>query len=83
MAMPCGALPGRVHCRFFHQGATAEDASGTRPLPFLPSGSNGGGRVRDASGTRPFLQILSCGTRPGRVRCRFSQYLRAIRGAGQ
>eukprot|EP00661_Eupelagonemidae_sp_cell13_P013359 gene13359-biopygen15577 len=27
----------------------------------------------DASGTRPFLHHLSCGTRPGRVHCRFPQ----------
>eukprot|EP00661_Eupelagonemidae_sp_cell13_P013508 gene13508-biopygen20038 len=30
--------------------------------------------AEDASGTRPFLQNLSCGTRPGRVRGRFSLY---------
>eukprot|EP00661_Eupelagonemidae_sp_cell13_P023801 gene23801-biopygen22337 len=33
-----------------------------------------GETAEDASGTRPFPQILTRGTRPGRVRCRFSQY---------
>eukprot|EP00661_Eupelagonemidae_sp_cell13_P018073 gene18073-biopygen23398 len=38
--------------------------------PRLPLGET----AEDASGTRPFLQNISCGTRPGRVRGRFSQY---------
>eukprot|EP00661_Eupelagonemidae_sp_cell13_P012383 gene12383-biopygen410 len=38
-----------------------------------PSQTQRGETAEDASGTRPFLQILSCGTRPGRVRGRFSQ----------
>eukprot|EP00661_Eupelagonemidae_sp_cell13_P011947 gene11947-biopygen1873 len=39
----------------------------SRQCPVTP-----GEAAEDASGTRLFHQILSCGTRPGRVRSRFS-----------
>eukprot|EP00661_Eupelagonemidae_sp_cell13_P007312 gene7312-biopygen16542 len=49
------------------RGVVSRAAETTRELQ--------GETAEDASGTRPFLQTLSCGTRPGRVRSRFSQTL--------
>eukprot|EP00661_Eupelagonemidae_sp_cell13_P010412 gene10412-biopygen15328 len=39
----------------------------------ISPGRNDPGRVRVASGPRRVLLVPSCGSRPGRVRCRFSQ----------
>eukprot|EP00661_Eupelagonemidae_sp_cell13_P000434 gene434-biopygen7606 len=39
-----------------------------------------GETAEDASGTRPVLRILSCGTRPGRVRGRFSLHASTLCG---
>eukprot|EP00661_Eupelagonemidae_sp_cell13_P011414 gene11414-biopygen21402 len=66
----------------------------TSRSPVWSPGRNGSGRVRDASvssnsiawdasGTRPFLQILSRGTRPGRVRSRFSHRWPTFPAIGQ